>query len=512
MRIAMKSRIAGTGIAQQTLVAACSIVALSANCVAPRQPDADALNALAADPWRAGDPTAKAGTSADELAWWRSFNDPVLADLADKAVAANLDLAAARQRIVQARARRGVTNADRLPRLDFEGSYAHAGSGEDALAFAAPPPGYETNLFAVGVVAGWEVDLWGRVQRLVDAADADTAAATEAYRDAAVSLLAEVALAYADARTLDTRLQLVERNVSLQERTLQLAQARFKAGNGPELDVTQSSRLLRRTQARVPELRRARTVAENRIAILLGERPRDDVIPPGELPRPTLEVNMGIPADLITRRPDIRRAAWAYRAALARTDAADLEHLPRLTLNGSIRLSADKVGDLTDQAFVYSFGPQLTFPLFDAHRIDANVRVKQSQAEEARLQLEQTLLAAIEEVENAAVGYARRREQISRLDQAVRAAERTAKLSEDLYRAGLRDLSQVIDAQRELVAVQDDLAVAQQDLTAQAIRLYRALGGGWRAIPISGAVHNNNVSIPPQNILQKAEKMKERGS
>lgn len=468
-------------------------LAITAGCLQQRQPNRDNLTAQAQGPWRASAPAISNATQrADELAWWRTFDDPVLSDLAERGLKANLELAAARERIVQAQARRGVVDADRLPRLDFEGSYLRAESGDDALAFAAPPPGFETNLFAAGIVAGWELDLWGRVQRLVDAADADSLATMELYRDAAVSLLAEIALAYVDVRTLETRQALVEKNVALQQRTLQLAEVRYRAGNGPELDVTQARRLLRRTLARVPELQRAKNVAENRIAILLGERPRDAIVPPGTMPTPTLSADMGLPADLITRRPDIRQADWAYRAALARADAADAERLPRLTLAGSIRLSADRISDFTDKAFVYSFGPQLSFPIFDAHRIDANVRVRVSEAELARLQLEQTLLRAIEEVENAAVGYARKREQIHQLEQAAVAAERSAALSEELYRSGLRDLTQVIDAQRELVSVHDDLAVTRQDLTAQAIRLYRSLGGGWKTIQLDGTLASPN--------------------
>lgn len=464
-----------------------AVLLFMAGCAENRAMQTDRLDARARTPWR----TPIDGASdqrADELQWWNRFHDAVLRDLAQRALNANLDLAVARERIVQAQARRGVVNADRLPQLDFDANYQRAGAGNDALGFAAPPPGFETHLFAAGIVAGWEVDLWGRVQRLVDAADADTAVAIEDYRDAAVSLLSELALAYIDTRTLEVRLVLVEKNVALQRRTLELAEARLKAGNGPELDVTQSRRLLRRTLARVPELRRARTVAENRIAILLGERPRDGLIRPGAVPQTPLPIRAGLPADLITRRSDIRRASWAYRASLARTDAADLERLPRLALSGSFRLSSDDIARFADRAFIYSFGPQISFPLLDGHRIDANVRVHESQAEQARLALEQALLRAIEEVENASVGYARKREQIRELELAAVAAERSAALAEELYKSGLRDLTQLLDTQRELVSVQDDLAVTQQDLLAQWIRLYRALGGGWKAIDLDGTV------------------------
>ncbi|MCA9256329.1 MAG: TolC family protein, partial [Phycisphaerales bacterium] len=454
----------------------------AAGCRPDRDMRTDAVQAQAAAPWRTAMHEADiARTKADERRWWESFRDDVLTDLAMRALTANLDLAVARERVVQAQARRGVVHADRLPRLDAEAGYQRAGAGVDALGFAAPPPGFETHLFSAGVVAGWEIDLWGRVRRLVDAADADVAMAVDDYHAAGVSVLSELALAYIDVRTLEARLALVAKNIAIQKRTLELAEARLRAGNGPELDVTQARRLLRRTMARVPDLQRAKTIAENRIAILLGVRPRDDLIPHAGFPTAPRPVDRGPPADLLTRRPDIRRAGWAYRAALARTDAADLERLPRLTLSGSFRLSSDDITRFADQAYIYSFGPQISFPLLDGHRIDANVRANASAAEQARLALEQTLLRAIEEVENASAGYLRSRERIEELEKAEAAAQRSAMLAEELYKSGLRDLTQVLDAQRELVAVQDDLAVTRQDLLAQLVHLYRSLGGGWKA-------------------------------
>ncbi len=456
---------------------------------------------MAAAPWRAKlAANAPATQQAQVLSWWRGLNDPIFADLATQALQGNLNLAQMRQRIVEARARRGVVNAERLPQIDSPTQYERAGSGPDSLSFAGPPPGIVKNLYATGVVANWEVDLWGRVQRLVDAADDQTRAAVDDYRDAAVSLLSELALAYIDVRTLHRRLDLVEQNVMLQRRTLELAESRYAAGNGPAIDVTQARRLLRQTQSRVPELRRARIVAENRVAILLGKRPADGVVPPGGMPQTPPPADMRVPADLITRRADVRRADWKYRAALAQVDAAEAERLPRLTVSGSFHLSAGRIGNLFDQAYVYSFGPQLTFPIFEGGRISANVRVHKSQAEQARLQLEQTLLTAIEEVENAATGYMHKREEADELEAASAAAESSAALAEQLYRSGLRDLTQSIDAQRQLVNIQDSLALTRQEVLGQAVQLYRALGGGWEMIGLNG-----EVIAPTTQPVQSAE-------
>lgn len=465
------------------------LLAVAGGCIASRQPNFAPTFLRTDDAYRAA-ARSETGPEAAEVAWWRSLNDPVFEDLADRALRSNLDLASARQRIVAGRALAGAVDAQRQPQVDLQAQAIRAGTDRNGLAFAAPPAGRETNLFAAGVVAGWELDLWGRVEKLVDAADSDRQAAVEGYRDLAVSLLSELALAYVDVRTLSHRISLVEQSVELQRQTLNLAESRFEAGTGTELDVSQGRRLLRRTLARIPELRRAQAVAENRIAVLLGERPQDGLIPPGDVPESPPTPALGLPANLLTRRADIRQAAWAYRAAVARTDATEREHLPRLSLNGSIRMSADDVGTLFNRAYTYSFGPQITFPLFEGGRIDANVRARTAQAEEARLTLERRLLGAIAEVENAAIGELRERERAASLEKAVEAAEKSVTLANQLYRSGLRGMPQVIDAQRELVSVQDDLAVARQQEFGETVRLYRALGGGWELLALDAPLAN----------------------
>lgn len=484
------------------------VLAALGGCVSPRPMHTESLASRTEAGWRNEIPHDESSAAKDVAEWWRTF-DPTLEALATRALAANLDLAVARERVVEAQARRGIVSADRRIQIDAEGSYLHAATGDQALAFAAPPPGAEKNLYAAGVVAGWELDLWGRVGRLVDAARADSAAAIERYHDVAVSLVSELALAYIDVRALDRRLSLVKENVELQQRTLDLAEARLAAGNGPELDVMQARRLLRRTSARVPELQRAKAVAENRIAVLLGTRPADGLVPDGDLPSDVCPVEMGLPAELIARRPDIRQAMYAYKSALLRTEAADLERLPQVRLNGTFKLSADNLGDFKDNATIYSIGPQISFPLLDGARINATVSVRQSQAEQARLVLEQALLRAIEEVENAAVGYMRRRAQVGELEKAVEAARRSEEMADQLYRAGLRSLDQSVDAQRQLVEAEDDLVVARQQMLGETVRLYRALGGGWEQLALEGdkTVGSNiaDAPAPPEKSSRERE-------
>lgn len=462
---------------------------LLAACKAGPDYAAPALEERTGAGWRAPRDADLGGERMDLAAWWERLGDPELDVLARELVRANLSLAQARQRLVAARARRGIARADRLPSVDVDGSYTRAGTGAESLNFAGPPPGERVDVFSAGLAAAWELDLWGRVARLEEAADAEVGAAIDDYRDAAVSLLAELALAYVDARTLAERIDVVQRNVALQERTLALAEDRLAAGNGPRLDVEQTRRLLEETRARIPELQRARAVAENRVAVLVGERPADGLVAGGaplELP---VGLGLGLPADLLSRRADVRAAERRLAAAVANVGAAEAEGYPRVAITGTIAARSDSFGGVFDggDALSYTVGPGLVFPLFEGGRIAGGVALREAAAEEARLALERTLLEAIEEVENAAAGVARTRQRLDGLEQAATAARASVALAQELYDAGLRDLLQLLDAQRALVALEDDLLVARQSALAETVRLYRALGGGWESIALDGS-------------------------
>jgi NodT family efflux transporter outer membrane factor (OMF) lipoprotein len=421
--------------------------------------------------------------------WWQKLGSTELDALAQQLLRQNLSLAEARQRVVAARARRGIAHAERLPQVDAGAGYTRAGTGDESLNFVGPPPGRDVSVYSASLDAGWELDLWGRVARLVEAADADIEVTVEDYRDAAVSLLAELALAYVDATTLHERLATLQRSIDLQTETVRLAQSRFDAGTGARLDVEQSRRELEQTRARVPQLERDLAAAENRIAVLVGERPADGLVaaatpltlPPG--------IGRGVPADLLERRADVRRAERALAAAVARIGAAEAERYPSISITGTVALRAMDLDTLaSSDALAYSVGPSLTVPVFRGGLIESEVQLREADAEGARIAFERALLAAIGEVEDAAVGVARTRERAQALAAAAEAARRTATMAQQLYDAGLRDLLQVIDAQRAQVAVEDDLLVARQAAFAQTIGLYRALGGGFEPIGLDGAL------------------------
>jgi multidrug efflux system outer membrane protein len=423
------------------------------------------------------------GQAQPMTAWWRQFKDQEMSSLVEKLVGSNLALAEARQRIIEARARRGIVNADRLPQIDLNADYTRAGTGKEAVSFQGPPPGEEINLYAAGVVAGWELDLWGRVARLVEAADAQIEAGYADYHDMMVSLAAELTLAYVDARTLQARLNMANRNIALQEKSLDLFETRYRAGTGTQLQVAQTKRLLESTRALIPEYKRALTVAENRINVLLGQPPEANILKPGPLPSVPPLIGIGLPVDLLVRRPDIRGAERRYAAAVAQVGAAEADRYVRLSLSGTLSLQTDTASALLDKdALIYMLGPGLQFPLFSGGRIRSNIQVRQSQAEQGRLALEQKILAALSEVENAAAGVVRSQEQVIDLTAAGKAGEQSVHLADNLYRAGLGDFFQVIDAEEKLVAAQEELLLASQNALAQVVQLYRALGGGWQVL------------------------------
>jgi len=424
-------------------------------------------------------------SSAPIATWWRQFGDDELETLVTKLLESNLNLAQARERIVEARAGRGIVNADKLPQIDLEAGMRRAGTGDDALSFQGPPQGEEVNVFSAGALAGWEVDLWGRVSRLVEAADRDIDTQYENYNYAMVSLTAELSLGYIDARALEERLRVLDHNIDLLKKILALSQVRLKAGSGTQFDVLQARQRLDQTRAKRPELVKAKAVAYHRIAVLIGGPPSKNVIGQGHLPQPPDMVGVGLPADLITRRADVRRSEMQYAAAVARIGAAAAQKYPRLSLSGSLTFQTDTAGGLFDtDAMIYSLGPSLSFPLFDGGRIDRTVRVRQSQADQARLILRQTLLEAVKDVEDAAAGVMQNQQRVAHLTATVNYAGQRVKLAERLYKTGLGSLTQLIDAQHELVDINDSLVVARQTELGGIVALYRSLGGGWDSVSL----------------------------
>ena len=412
--------------------------------------------------------------------WWRQFHDAQLTGLVHRLVSSSLALEQARQRVAEVNAKYGVIGADKQLQLAAALGYTHAETGDETVSLQGLPPGRSLDVYSAGITAGWEIDLWGKTTRQLEAAEADIRAGYADFQSMLVSLAAEMTLAYIDARTFEARLDTIHKHIELQQETLKLAQSRYQAGNGTALSVLHTQRLLESTRSRVPELERALSVAKNRIKILLGRPPRDEVLQPGPMPAVPDMIGLGLPADLLTRRPDIRRAFHRFHAAVARIGAAEAQRYPALSLSGTLTLSSDTPDGVLDiDSLMYSLGPGIHFPILTGHRIESTLAVRSAQAEQARLAIEQKIVTALAEVENAAQGAIRSQQQADRLAGAEKLAIKSVELSDSLYRSGLVDFSEVLDNEQELVALQESLLLARQQALSEVVRLYRALGGGW---------------------------------
>jgi NodT family efflux transporter outer membrane factor (OMF) lipoprotein len=413
-------------------------------------------------------------------AWWTTLNDPELSRLVDRAVAGNLDLKKASARIREARARRGLSKAGLYPTLDASGSASRNRGSADMGPVAT------TDLFSAGLDASWEVDLFGGIRRSMEAADADLQAAGEDLHDTLVSLLAEVGLNYVDLRTAQARLSVTETSLTSLEETHRLAQWRAQAGIGDELAVQQARYNLESARSQIPTLQSAIVEAQNRLAVLLGEAPgavHAELSKPEPVPSLPPEVVIGVPANLIRQRPDVRRAERQLAAQTARIGVATAELYPKLTLSGAIGLQALTFGGLFNSANATSSGSSgLTWRVFDAGAIRKNIEIQSALQEQSLIAYESAVLAALEEAENAILAYAQEQRRRQSLTEAVRSAQAAAELAEIKYRAGLIDFTTVLEAERSLLGFRDQLAQSDGAIVTNLVKLYKALGGGWTAL------------------------------
>jgi NodT family efflux transporter outer membrane factor (OMF) lipoprotein len=334
-----------------------------------------------------------------------------------------------------------------------------------------------------GVDASWEIDVFGRIRRAVEASNAELAAAVEDYHDTRVILLAEVAATYVDLRTAQLRLAYARENAEIQRGSLRLTTDRNRAGLVPDLDVRQAELGLAGTEAAIPSLEQQEREAIHRLSVLQGRPPGDlaaELLAVRPIPQPPERVLVGAPADLLRRRPDIRAAERRVAAQTARIGVATADLYPRFSLLGSFSFDAlDAAKLFTGDAAAFSVGPAVRWNLFDGGRVRALIAAEEVRAQQSVTRYESTVLRALEETENAIVAFEREQERRDLLRRAVTAAAEALDLVRTLYRIGLTDFQNVLDTQRSLTVQQDELAVSEGLVTLNLIRIYRALGGGW---------------------------------
>lgn len=448
--------------------------------------------------------TQAATTQPVNLAeWWGSFNDPILSQLMDEAMLSSLDLQAATARLREARYQRGVASSNYYPQADANGSYTRRRSSLNAFSVGTSPGAgtggtgggstgaafgvgdRDTDLFQAGFDANWEIDVFGGTRRGVEAADADIQAAIEDRRDVLVSLLSEVGRNYIELRSAQRQYKVAQNNLDAQRQTLELTQSRFRAGLISELDVARAQAQVATTAAQVPAVETSIRQSIHRLSVLLGKEPNAmsaALAPAVEIPAIVPIVPVGLPSELLRRRPDIRRAERQLAAATARIGEATADYFPKFVLTGSIGQQSQKASHLFDaNSTFWSFGPGISWSAFNGGRVRANVGVQNARQQQALIQYENTVLTSLEEVENALVAYDREQARRLELSNAVAANRRAVDLANQLYDRGLVDFLNVLQAQQSLFASEDQLVQSDAAVSANLVALYKALGGGWEA-------------------------------
>ena len=429
---------------------------------------------------------------ADFSEWWTVFNDPVLNELIQTAYQQNLPLQIAGLRIYEARAQLGIAFGFQYPQTQQGfGSASLNQVSRNAPNVAAADRYY--SLYDIGLDAAWELDVWGKFRRGVQTGVANLEASIADYDDILVSLTAEVARTFIALRTSEERLAVALDNVKIQKRSLEIAEVRFKAGAVTELDVTQARSLLRSTEASIPGFRADIRQAKNALAILLGKLPGEiDAMlgGPGLIPEVPAEVAVGIPTELLRRRPDIRLSERQLAAQSAQIGFAKADLFPHFSLFGTIgfqtgdytdyRSNNSKYNDLFEKdSIYYNAGAGFNWDIFNYGRITNSVRVEDARFQELAVNYEDTVLRAAQEVEDAMVAFLQSQDAVLFLADAVKASKRSVELSLIQYREGLVDYQRVLDTQRDLTAQQDNLVFTAGSVGQNLIAMYRALGGGW---------------------------------
>ena len=445
-----------------------------------RQPDAPALDV--SDLLQDGAGESQAEITPETLAdWWNAFDDPILTDLIERAAMQNLDVKAAQASVREARWNLVSSGASLYPFLDANGTVEKSEASSNAMMDMG-----ESDFYRTGFDARWEIDVFGGTRRRVEAAAAALQSERENLKAVWVSLAGETAQAYIAVRTAQMRLQVAEASLQSQVETHQVLKSRFEAGLCDELVVSQASYNAERTRAAIPTIQSNLESQKNSLALLTGTMPgelHELLQETKSIPVSPFEVVVGIPADTLRNRPDIRVAERQLAAQTARIGEAEADLYPRFTLLGSIGLESLKA----DQFFgadsgVWSIGPSVSWPIFHAGSIRSNIEIQNARQEQLLARYEKAVLVAVKEVRDALVDYAREQERQDALAAAVDSAELAVKLAKDKYKSGLADFVNVLDAQRSLFSLRDELATSRGAISSNLVRLYKALGGGWSAM------------------------------
>lgn len=429
--------------------------------------------------------------------WWRSFNDPKLTSLITRLVAQNLDLQSAAERVVQGRAERQIVASQGLPTLDEQSQYTRTRQSPNGfLSLVQPAPGapLQYDLWQNGIGTSWELDLFGKVRRAVEAQDANTLASVEDRRGIALSLLAELAQDYLQLRGVQAQLDIAERNEQVAARNTALVVNQYGNGVATTLDMAQARSQQATIAASIPPLRTQQAVLINAIGLLLAEQPRAleaELKPHAAVPGVPLQVPVGLPSELVRRRPDVREAEARLHAATAATGVAVASFYPDVVLNG--------MADLNGLAFANAFslpsgsfqvGPTLSIPLFEGGKLTGQLRLRKSEQRVAAIDFKKTVLHAWQEVDDALTAFAEAQQQRTQTAVAARQNAAALQAARQRYEQGAGDFLNVTASESQLLQSENALATSDTEIATDLVALYRALGGGWQ-VADTGAVQRS---------------------
>jgi NodT family efflux transporter outer membrane factor (OMF) lipoprotein len=407
------------------------------------------------------------------VGWWTRFEDPMLTSLVERALKSNLDLKQAQSRIRQARAVKWGAEGGLWPSVDASGSATRSRAST----------GVKSNLYQAGLDATWEMDIFGGQRRDIEAAQADIQAAEEDLRDVWVTLASEIALNYIDLRGFQQEINILQRNLQTQKDTAELTRKRKEAGFVGALDVANADSLVATTAAQLPPLEFSVRQTIHSLSVLLGSEPSalvQELDSASAIPSAPLQAPVGVPSDLLRRRPDIRRAESQIHAATARIGVATADLFPKFTLSGSLGFQNQHANALANwNRRIVSIGPSASWNIFDAGRVRSNIETQKAIQEQSLLTYQQTVLTAMQEAEDALIAMAKEQEHRDALQKAVESNRKAVTLATQLYTEGETDFLNVLSAQRSLYSSEDALVNSNRTVSTDLVSLYKALGGGW---------------------------------
>ncbi|AMK79134.1 MULTISPECIES: efflux transporter outer membrane subunit [Methylomonas] len=419
--------------------------------------------------------------------WWRLFHDAELDSLIERAVKANLDLRIAESRVRQARAQQGFAEADFWPTLNASGSYARQKQSENQPILGSLPKSsnipFENDVYKAGFDASWEIDIFGGKRRAMEAATAELTATEYGRRDVMVTLLSEVARYYLQTRGAQRQLSILQNQIKAQEETVKITRSRVDHGSAAELELQRALALLASIRSQVPTIETSIHSLIYHLSVLLAKNPdalNAELSATAAIPAPPPHVPVGLPSDLLLRRPDVLRAERLLAVETARIGQVKAELFPKFSLTGSVGATSISASDFfLPGSRTWSIGPTVQWRIFDAGRVLANLSAQTEAQNQALLNYQKIILTSFEEVETALVSYAKEQEHYRLLEQEVSANQKAVELANQRYAKGWAGYLDLLDAQRALYLSQDEWVRSERIVTLNLVALYKALGGGW---------------------------------